>query len=245
MRQFLTAMSVAAFTVMPANAAPGVGDPVYGATIERGVTEFEARYGRLTGGAADGEDGLILEADHGFSNRFAAAIVLETGRDPGGRRRTNAASVEAIYALGQIRPLALDVALYGEYKYGFRSNADVLETKLLLQHRAGGFDSRLNLIAEKPLAANEPVEIGYAASADWQIAGDDVKLGLTAFGDLGTTRKFGGRHEHFIGPTAKFEVEHLGPGELEIEVGWLRAFGAARDETAGQARLLIDYELHF
>jgi hypothetical protein len=236
---------VAMLIAGPAFAAPGVGDPVYGATIEKGVTEFEARYGRLTGGVADGEDGLILEIEHGFSNRLAGAVLLETGRDPGGKRLTNSASVEAIYALGNVKALNLDVALYGEYKFGFRSNADVVETKLLLQHRAGGFDSRLNLIAEKPLAPNEPVELAYAASVDWQVAGDEVKLGLTAFGDFGTTRKFGGRQEHFIGPTAKFEIEHLGPGELEIETGWLRAFGSARDETDGQARLLIDYELHF
>ena len=72
-----------------------------------------------------------------------------------------------------------------------------------------------------------------------------MKLGITAFGDFGTTLKFGGRQEHFIGPTGKFEIENLGPGELEFEIGWLRAFGSARDETDGQARLLIGYEFKF
>ena len=48
-------------------AAPGVGDPVYGATVIKGVTEFEARYGRLMGGADDGADGLVLETEHAFS----------------------------------------------------------------------------------------------------------------------------------------------------------------------------------
>jgi hypothetical protein len=56
----------------PALATPGVGDPVYGATVDTGMTEFEARYGRLTGGTANGEDGLLLEVEHGFSSRFAA-----------------------------------------------------------------------------------------------------------------------------------------------------------------------------
>lgn len=245
MRPIIISAMLSALIATPVLAAPGVGDPVYGATVEKGLTEFEARYGRLTSGTADGEDGLILEAEHSFSSRFSAALLLETGRDPGGNRQTNALAAEAVYALGKIAPLNLDVALYGEYKYGFRANPDVIETKLLLQHRAGGFDGRLNLIAEKPLAPNEPVEFGYAASVDWQVAGDEVKLGLTAFGDLGTTRKFGGRQEHFIGPTVKFEIEHIGPGELEIETGWLRAFGSARDEADGQARLLLSYELHF
>ncbi len=245
MRTTIIFASVAMLAALPAQAAPGVGDPVYGATVTKGLAEFEARYGRLTGGDADGEDGLILEAEYGFSRRLSGAVLVETGRDPGGNRLANAVSVEAVYALGQIKPLKLDVALYGEFKYGLRGNSDVFETKLLLQHRTGGFDSRLNLIAEKPFAPNEPVEFGYAASADWQVLGDEVKLGVTAFGDLGTTCKFGGRQEHFIGPTAKFEIEHLGPGELEIETGWLRAFGAARDETDGQARLLLSYEVRF
>ncbi len=242
---YYSVILAAALSGTAAVAAPGVGDPVYGATIEKGMTEFEARYGRLTGGTADSEDGLIFEVEHGFSNRFAAALLVETDRDPNGGRKANSASIEAIYTLGQIKPLALDVALYAEYKAGFRANADAIEAKLLLQHRRGGFDGRINLIAEKALAPGEPVEFGYAGSIDWQVAGDEVKLGLAAFGDLGTTRSFGRRQEHFIGPEMKFEIEHLGPGEIEIETGWLRAFGAARDVTDGQARLLLEYELHF
>ena len=245
MRKIILGFLSAPLAVNTASAAPGVGDPVYGAIVGKGITEVEARYGRLTGGSADKEDGLIFEVEHGFTDKLAAAILLETGRDPGGRRLTNAVAVEAIYALGRIEPLALDVALYGEYKLGTNGNPDVIEPKLLLQHRAGPFDARVNLIAEKPLAPNEPIEFAYAASADWHVSGHQVKLGITAFGDFGTTRKFGGRQEHFIGPTGKFEIEHLGPGELEIEIGWLRAFGSARDETDGQARLLIGYEFKF
>lgn len=227
------------------HAEPGVGDPVYGATLNKGVTEFEARYGRLTGGPENGTDGLVLEAEHAFSNRLAAAVLLELNREFDGRRELSAVSAEAIYALGSIRPLAIDVALYGEYKFGLRSEADVVEGKLLLEHRAGPFDARLNLIFEHAIKANQPIELGYAVSADWRVVGDDFRLGFAAFGDLGTSERFGGRQEHFAGPDIKTEIEHVGPGELEIEAGWLRAFGAARDHTAGQARLLLSYEVHF
>lgn len=228
-----------------AEAFPGVGDPIYGATVEKGATEFEARYGRLTGKAEDGADGLVLEAEHGFGKRFAAALLLETGRAPGASRTVDAIAVEGIYALGHNKSLGFDTAIYAEYKYGFGDNPDEIEIKGLFQHRAGGFDGRLNLIAEKPLRASEPTEFGYAASADWAIIGDDIRIGLAAFGDLGTVDHFAGREQHFIGPEAKFEIEHIGPGEIEIEVGWLRAFGAARDFTDGQARLLISYEGRF
>lgn len=239
-------MTVAALTIpQVAYAAPGVGDPVYGATIEKGMTEFEARYGHLTGGNENGADGLVLEVEHAFSNKFAAAMLVETARDPGGRRIAESVSVEGIRTLGRINALALDVAVYGEYKVAFRGAPDVFEGKLLLEHRVGLFDSRLNLIAEKALRSGEPVEFGYAASADWAIFGDDLRLGAAAFGDLGTGDHFGGRQETYAGPEIKTDIEHLAGGELEIEAGWLRAFGAARDHADGQARLLIGYERRF
>lgn len=87
------------------------------------------------------------------------------------------------------------------------------------------------------------VEAVYAASMDWAVR-DELRLGIAAFGDLGTSRRFGGRQEHFLGPEVKFDSERLGPGEIEVEAGWLKAFGAARDQTAGQARLLLGYEFH-
>ena len=67
-----------------------------------------------------------------------------------GPRRAEAAAIEAVYALGRLG--GIDVAVYGEYELGFRG-ADAIETKLLLQRRTGRWDLRLNLVAEKPLAA--------------------------------------------------------------------------------------------
>lgn len=228
-----------------ANAEPGVGDPVYAATVEKGVAEFEARYGRLNGGEADGEDGLVLEAEYGFSSRFKGAVLTELAREAGRGRRVESISVEGVYTLGRVKALALDTAIYGEYKVGLNGNPDEVELKGLFQHRAGNFDGRLNLIVEKPLTTGAPVEFGYAASADWALIGDEVKLGIEAFGETGSSSRFFGANEHFIGPIAKFEIEHVAGGEIEIETGWLRAFGASREEADGQARLLISFERHF
>lgn len=243
--RYLLMGAVLALVTAPAVASPGVGDPVYGAHVEDGVTEFKLRAGRLTGGPADGEDGLVFETEHAFNSRFSLAALIETGREPGEARRVNALAFEGIYTLGRFRPLNLDTAVYVELKHGLHDEDDAVEVKGLFEHRSGAFDGRLNLIAEKPLGARKAVEVGYAASADWALAGDEFRLGLEAFGDLGTTQRFGGRQEHFVGPVAKLEIEHLGPGELELEAGWLRAFGAARDRTDGQARLLLGYETHF
>ena len=228
--------------VSPAAAAPGVGDPVYGATVTKGLTEFEAVFGRLTGGSADGDDGAVLEIEHGFTPRLAVAIKIETGRSLGTSRRADAVAVEVIRTLGKLG--GIDTAIYLEAKKGLHGEPDVIEIKGLFERTRHNFDARVNLIAEKPLR-DEPVSFGYAASVDWAVIGDEFRLGAAAFGDLGTAARFGGRQEHYAGPVAKLGIEHIGPGEIEVEAGYLRAFGAARDNARGQVRVLLSYEAHF
>lgn len=235
---------MAAFIIaQPAVAAPGVGSKVYGATVEGGVSEVEFRYGRLAGGEASGEDGLVVELAHGFSDHFYGAILAEFEREPHSSRELEAFAVEGIVPLGRIEPLELDVGIYGEYE-AVREGPDIAETKLLVQHRKGPFDGRLNLIAEKELHGGEPMEFEYAASADWEAFGE-IRLGAAAFGDLGTGHGLTTHGEHFAGPIVKAEIEHLGPGELEIETGYLFALGEARHETDGQLRLNLEYEFRF
>jgi hypothetical protein len=220
----------------PVRATPGLGEEVYSATVER-ETEVEARYGRIAGRSDDGTDALVVEASHGFSTRFRAALLAEFEREPGGGRHASAFAVEAIHTLGRIG--GIDTAVYGEYEVA-RYGPDKIETKLLLQKRGGRFDTRLNLIAERQLVAGAPVTFGYAASADVAAIGE-FRLGAAAFGDLSGDE---GGH-HFAGPIVKTEIEHLGRGELELETGYLFALGSARDSARGQFRLLAAYAFPF
>ena len=220
-----------------ARAAPGLGDEVYGAEIESGEFEFEGRYGALAGGPDDGEDVLKFEAAYGVSDRLRIAALGEFEREAGGPRKLEAAGVEAIYRLGKIG--SVGVALYGEYEIAF-DGTDKVETKLILQRRKGPLDLRLNLIAEKPLDSHAPVELSYAASADYRVVGD-VSVGVRGFGNLGTfSHAFPGA-EHFVGPVAKLEFEQLGP-EIELEAGYLFALGKAREDTKGQIRVMLGVE---
>lgn len=244
MKCLFAAALLAASLPTSARATAGLGDKVYGATVEGGVSEVEVRYGRLIGDAADGREATVLELSHGFSDQFYGAVLFNFGRDPGGDRRLEAIGFEGIAPLGHIDAIDTDVAVYGEYE-AVRHGTDVAETKLLLQHKRGPFDGRLNLVAEKELDGNEPLEFGYAASVDWAAFGE-VRVGAEAFGGLGTSRNFLARAEHFAGPMLKAEIEHLpGKGELEIEAAYLFAVGAARDEANGQARLMLAYEFRF
>ncbi|WP_156930426.1 hypothetical protein [Sphingomonas jaspsi] len=244
MQKFTVLAALGAFAISPsATAAPGVGEKVYPATVEKGVSEVEARYGRLTGGPDKGEDGLVLEFAHGFTDHVYGAVLAEFEREPGGSRKLEAIALESVVNVARIEPLGLDVGLYGEYE-AVRDGNDKVETKLLLQHKRGPFDGRLNLIAEKSLGGGEPVEFGYALSADWE-AFDEIRLGGAAFGDFGSARSFRLGGEHFAGPIVKAEIEHFGPGELEIETGYLFALGDARDDANGQLRLNLEYEFRF
>ena len=223
-----------------AYAAPGLDDVVYGATVEAGKTEIETRYGRLTGGPADGEDAFVVEVARGFSSHFYGAGLATFEREPAGTRRLETLAVEGIFTLGHLKALDLDTALYVEAEHGIHG-PDNLETKLLLQHHKGRTDFRLNLIAERQLTSGAPVEFSYAASADYEVA-DDISMGAEAFGDLGTSRKVTTRSENFAGPAVKVGLDHAGPGELEFRAGYLFAIDRSRDDTKGQLRLGLEYE---
>jgi len=230
--------AVACAIATPALAAPGLGGEVYGARVEAGEPEIEAIYGALDGGADDGEDVIRLEASYGVTDRLRLGVQGEWEKEPGGHRKGEAVGVEAIYALGKAG--GIDFAAYGEYEFGLHGNPDKVETKLLMQHTSGPLDVRFNLIAEKALAHGEKVELEYAASADVEALGE-VRLGVAAFGQLGTFDHFLPRAEHFAGPVAKVEIEGLGP-EIGVEAGYLFPLGAARDDSDGQFRLKLEVE---
>jgi len=242
LRRILIFLAAAALFAAPAVAAPGLGEKVYPATIVADITEFETRYGRLTGGPSNSTDALKLEIDHSFSTRFSGAIFTTLAREPGGSRQPVEVALEGVAHLGRVG--GVDIAAYGEYSQGIAA-ADGLEFKALFSRRKGRFDGRLNLIVEKPLDGR-PAQFGYAASADWTIAGD-LRGGFAAFGDAGDTARFLGRHEHYAGPVLKTDIDHLPiPGEIEVEAGYLFALpGDARDRTDGQVRLLLEWEHRF
>lgn len=238
-------MFAAAFVGLLVSASPAFAGElttkVYGATLEPGTTEIETRFGRKTGGDASGETGLLLEAAHHFSSRFYAGIEGEFEREPGDALKLGSIALESIVTLGRIKPLGIDVALFGELE-SVRRGPDVVAAKLLLEKHAGEFDARLNLAAEKP--HGESVELGYAASADVEVA-DELRVGAVAIGELGSVRNFTVHAGHFAGPVVKYEIEKLAGGEFGIETGYLFALGQARHETNGQVRLLIEFERHF
>ncbi|MGE5566440.1 MAG: hypothetical protein ACM3YN_09855 [Parcubacteria group bacterium] len=237
----LAALSLSAGQAL---AAPGLGSEVYGARVEKGVTEVEARYGELTHGPDDGEAALVIEGKHGFTDRFAGMAEVEFEHEPGEGNEAESISLEGIYYIGQL-PGGVDVGVQGEYEANLHGEGDTAALSGLFQKTAGPFDGRLNLGWERGLGRdNDESEFGYKAAAMWEVA-DELKLGAKAFGDLGDGDHFGGRREHFAGPVVEWEMDEIPGGELGLEAGYLFALGSARDEADGQLRLGVEWETKF
>ncbi|WP_295633650.1 hypothetical protein [Novosphingobium sp.] len=219
-------------------AAPGQAQEVYSANVYKGEYEAEARFGQIIGGPDAGEQALTLEFGFTPTDRLRIEALAEFGRDVGGPRKVRDVGIEAIYHIGRFA--GIDVAAYGEFDFGIRQ-PDALETKLLLERKTSAFDARLNLVAEKPLAAGVPVELSYAASVDVPVT-RHLRFGAAAFGELGTFRDFAPDAEHYAGPVIKGTIEHIGGHTLKLEGGYLFALGEARQNASGQARFLAELE---
>ncbi len=234
-----------ALTTAPAHAAPGTGEEVYGATVEAKEIEVETRYGQLTGGPQGGEDNARLEVSYGVTSDLSLALTGEFERDAGQSRKARALGLEAVYHFAHIG--AWDFAGYGELEKGLSGNANSVETKLLAQRRSGLWDFRFNLIGEKPLRQTDPMVFSYATSIDRSVA-RNLRLGVTAFGDLGTVHTLLPSAEHYVGPVTKWRIPMAdADGDddngIIIEAGYLFAAGATTRQTTGQWRLNVELEM--
>jgi hypothetical protein len=233
-------LPIAALAVLPASAlaAPGEAQDVYSANVYKGEIEAEARFGQLVGGPDAGDQALTLEFGVTPTNRLRVEALAEFGRDAGGSRKVRDVGIEAIYHIGRVA--GIDVAAYGEVDFGIHQ-PDAIEAKLLLERKTSAFDARLNLVAEKPLTAGEPVELSYAASIDVP-ATRHLRMGAAAFGELGTFRTFAPSAEHYAGPVIKETIEHFGGHTLKLEGAYLFALGEAHKNADGQVRFLAELE---
>lgn len=227
---------------------PGLGDAVYAPYVKSGVTEVEVRGGRLSGGPDNGFSGAVVELERGINDRLSLALVGEFEDAPGEARKLDSVGLEAVTYFGQVPRLGVDVGGYLEYEQRIHDESGVLEAKLLLARMFGPVETRLNLIAQQPLTDRDgegATDFAYAAEATLPVR-DSLRMGLQAFGDLGTSRSFGGSQAHFVGPVARWEFHpSRAVGELEFEAAYLFATGAARRATEGQLRFGLEWEKRF
>jgi hypothetical protein len=248
-RIIAAALAASFAAVGAAHAEPGLANKVYDPYVRNGVTEVEVRGGRLNGGALDGESAAVVELEHGFGDRLSLAVLGEFEHHAGEQNKLDAIAVEGVSYLGQIPGVGVDVGGYLEYEQRIHNESGVLEAKLLLAKQAGPVQTLFNLVVERPLTDKvdeREAEFGYAVQST-VAATPSLRVGLQAFGNLGSSRILGGRQGHYLGPVVNWEVRPawLRKAEIELEAAYLAPLGLARRETNSQVRFAVEYERRF
>lgn len=227
-----------------APAAMALPVKVYAARVTPGEFEAEAQIVNEDGDETE----TRLEVGYGFTRWWKAAAVAEIVDGPGTGPRAEAYSVENIIVLPRPKGLPFEWGLYAEYEVGARSGSpDVIELKGLFSRKAGHFDTRLNLIAEREVGAGagDETEFEYAAQSRYAL-NDDFAIGLQASGALGDSEDFGKLSDraHLFGPIVAGELEIPGTtGELELEAGYF--FGLTDASPDDVVRVQVAWERKF
>lgn len=220
----------------PAHASPGLGNDADGAEIEAGSASAALRHDRLVDGPSGGDDIIMAGASYAISDRFQIGLQGSFVREGGAPRRADAASIEALWAIGQAGDLRF--AVMGTYDIGF-DRPDSAEARLIVQRIRGPLDLRVNLVTAKSLETGEKVEFGYAFAAEYA-ATERFTLGLHGYGEFGSFNRFLPEGGHAAGPVATWGI---GPGssDVQLQVGYLFVFGHARSEARGQVRIGLEF----
>ena len=232
----------AALTMLVATAAqadPRLDEKVYDPYVRNHVLEVETRVARETGGALDRSSATVAELEYGVSDTLSLAVLGKVTGGGGDPTRLRGVGVEAVYYLGQIPGLGVDVGLYGEVMNGLNGDDSALEGKLLFAKQAGPVQALLNLIVERPLhvPGEGYANYGYAGSVTVRAA-KGLRVGVQAF--------LKGRQGAYVGPQLLWEGRpKRSPVEVEVSLGWLKSVGADTREADSQLRVTLELERRF
>jgi hypothetical protein len=209
-----------------AGAEPGGTSSVSGPTVTDGETSFEARAAAFDGGALDGNWAYRIQAEHGFTDTFQAALILRGSQPDDESAELDSAALEGRYEFQATEHWPVHLGVQGQYKFGMHDRDDEIEFKLLAEHDGGNWDARLNLIAERALVDDADWESGYAARVLWDLS-EAAGLGVEAYGELDAGA-------HAIGPRLTYEI-----GDVELGFSYLAGLGEA--EADQQFRFGIEW----
>ena len=235
-------LGLAILAATAAGAEPGLSEQVYGAVVDEGRKEVELRYGRLNGGAGDGQSALLGEVSYGVNDWWYTAGLALFESAPGGDLELTKIGWENLLELTGGKDDLLRTAVYSEIKVSTKNNEPgELEFKGIAEYRPAPWNFRFNLIFERQFGENasDQTEFGYALRAV-RLVGDKVSVGVEGFGDLGTFDHVGGALPNYFGPIVAGEVP-IDRGEIELQAGLLFGFG----ENAGDNQLRLSAEWDF
>lgn len=181
-----------------------------------------------------------LEASYGVTSFWKTAIELSADR-AGGQQAEYAATTwkNTLKFYGQTDSMPVAIGMRLDYSHAHISgDADAVDARLLLQHKTGPWEARLNLGVEREIGDNAGSGVGgdVRASGRYTVA-DGYKLGIDYLGDTGTlhTMPAFDKQDHRVGPVLLADLGH----GLGLETGY---FAGVTDGAPDHSfKLIIDY----
>jgi hypothetical protein len=235
----------APFASAPAWAASGLAQKAESPLSEPGAVELEVRAGGYSG--ANRVRVGKIEVSRGLAKHWRVALLGTYEKAPGADARFDSLALESVFGFGRI--FGFESGLYLEYAQRLHNESGVIEGKFLLERKIGWLKARANFNAEQPLTERDgegALEFGYAGLALAEPI-EHLEVGLEAHGDLGTSRHFGGRRAHFLGPAVRWEIGEgeEAMGELELGVSYLFNVGDRSATAPGALNFLIEWAAKF
>jgi hypothetical protein len=225
-KQTTSVLALACAFAGVAHAEPGGVSGVSGPTVRDGETKIEARTAAFDGGALDGAWAHRAQIGHSFTDWWQTTLIARAAQPEGDDAEVRSIGLENRIDFTGTREWPVHFGAQVEYKFGVNGAEDEVELKLLAEHQAGPFTTRVNLITERAMSDGADWENAYAARFMWR-ANETISLGLEAYGEIDADA-------HAVGPRATFRI-----GEATLGLGYL--VGTNEAQADGQFRLGIEW----
>jgi hypothetical protein len=225
-KQTTSVLALACAFAGVAHAEPGGVSGVSGPTVRDGETKIEARTAAFDGGALDGAWAHRAQIGHSFTDWWQTTLIARASQPEGDDAEVRSIGLENRIDFTGTREWPVHFGAQVEYKFGVNGAEDEVELKLLAEHQAGPFTTRVNLITERAMSDGADWENAYAARFMWR-ANETISLGLEAYGEIDADA-------HAVGPRATFRI-----GEATLGLGYL--VGTNEAQADGQFRLGIEW----
>jgi hypothetical protein len=207
-----------------AHAEPGATSSVSGPSVTRGEAKIELRTGYLGGGALDGDWAHRAQASYAFTDWWRPTLIVRASQPDGESVELSSIAIENVVDFTATREWPVHFGGQFQYKFGVHGAGDEIEFKLLAERNDGPVNTRVNLVAERPVEDTDWTH-EYAARATWR-ASEALTLGLEAFGEPEADA-------HYIGPRAGVRF-----GDMNVSLGYLMGLDDAQAD--GQVRMALE-----
>lgn len=239
----ITFSAILAFSASNAEASKKVYSPY----VDLGEIEFEIRSGYKVDADEEVSDTEKhkFAVGYGVTDRWFTEIyaIVEKDGAKGSEYDLSDVEWENRFQLTEQGQYFVDVGLYAAYEVGLHGGShNKVETQLLLAKDMGNVTNYANIELNRQVGenSNDKTNLELKWSSRYRLnkmftPGFEVYSELGAFGDATGFEE----QEHQIGPALYGKLPH----GIAYEAGYL--FGASQAAPDGEAKVILEYEIHF